>query len=772
VGNLPADATSFVGRRHEVSELKRLQSEHRLVTLTGPGGVGKTRLALRVADEVRRAFRDRVWFVGLAELREPGLLAEAVAEQLRVHQGAAEPALDTIIDRIAADPLLLVLDNCEHLVDACATLVSTLLKSCPELRIIATSRQSLGLVSECTYLVQPFQAPDPDQIGSLASVAHFDSVRLFLERATAVVPHFTVDSCNYRALARICHDLDGIPLAIELAVPKLRSLSLEQLAGRLSERQTLPGNGRRGLPPRHQTLEALIDWSYELCTEAERHAWASASAFSGTFDLEAIEYVAADDEVPRENVFGLVDALVDKSIFLLERTAAGTRYRMLDTTRRYGEEKLAAENRQEAVRRRHRDWFARLARSFGARWIGPEETAWYVRVHEDYPNLRLALDHCARTDGEAGVGMRMVVRLVDYWTLCGTLAEGRIWLNRFLADVPGASRERLSGLVLRAWFAVEERDPAAARACLAEARPLAEQVGTDEQVAYLVEVSGMAALIDADLDRAVELLGTAFERFRSAGILRGELFALGLYGLATGLNRDLARGRELLDMCIDEASRVGDVFWRSYALSARGCMDVCDGRFGSAERFCEEALRMALELSDKSAMALAVEVLAWVAEGRGRHDRAANLFGFASALWGEIGGSHVFYVALTDLHHDFLTRTQGALSDSDYEQAFKHGYGQSIADGIEFTLESTPPRPAPRRSRERSDAEEQPLTRREFEIAQLVAKGLTNRDIATRLVISQRTAEGHVENILTKLGYRSRTQIATWMAAQRESRAP
>jgi DNA-binding CsgD family transcriptional regulator len=364
------------------------------------------------------------------------------------------------------------------------------------------------------------------------------------------------------------------------------------------------------------------------------------------------------------------------------------------------------------------------------------------------------------------------VQLVDYWTLRGTLAEGRIWLNRLLDDVPPASRERLVGLVLRAWFAVEELDQAAARACLAEAMPLAEQVGTDEQVAYLVEVSGMAALIDADLNRTVELLGTAFERFRSAGILRGELFSLGLYGLATGLNSDLARGRELLDMCIDKAEHVGDVFWRSYALWARGCIDVCDGRFGSAERYCEEALRLALVLSDKSAMALAVEALAWVAEGRGRHARAARLFGFASALWGEIGGSHVFYVALTGLHDDFLARTQSALSDSDYEQTFKRGYGQSIAEGIDFVLETTPPRTGSRRSQDRSGAEEQPLTRREFQIARLVAEGLTNRDIATRLVISQRTAEGHVENILTKLGYRSRTQIATWMAAQQDSGTP
>ncbi|GAA0537007.1 ATP-binding protein [Saccharopolyspora thermophila] len=764
-----AEVTSFVGRRREISELKRLLSEHRLVTLTGPGGVGKTRLALRVADEVRRAFHGRMWVVDLAELREPGLLAEAVAEQLRVHQGSAEPAVDTIIDRIAAEPVLLVLDNCEHLVDACATLASTLVRTCPELRILATSRQSLGLTGERTYQLRPFPVPDPDRVSSPASVTHFDSARLFVDRATAVLPHFTVDSGNYRALARLCHDLDGIPLAIELTVPQLRALTLEQLADRLGERHALPGGSRRGLPPRHRTLEALIDWSYQLCSEAERHVWVSASAFSATFDLAAIEHVAADDAVPRKDVLGLVDALVDKSIFLPERTTTGTRYRMLDTTRRYGEEKLAAAGRQDTVRHRHRDWFAHLAASFGGRWIGPEEPAWHARVHQDYPNLRSALDHCAHADGEAGIGLRMVVQLVDYWTLRGTLAEGRVWLDRLLDRVPGQSRERLAGLVLRAWFAVEEHDRTTARACLAEAVPLAGRVGTDEQVAYLVEVSGMAALLESDLGRAVELLGAAFERFRRAGILRGELFALGLYGLAAGLNGDPARGRELLDMCIDEAVRVGDVFWRSYALWARGCIDVHDDRFDSAERFCKEALRTALVLSDRSAMALAVEALAWVAEGRGRHDRAARLFGSAGALWAEISGSHVFYTALTGWHHDFLARTRAALGDSAYERSFQDASRQSIADAIDFALETAPRSAAQQRSRDRSGAEDQALTRREFQIAQLVAAGLTNRDIATRLEISQRTAEAHVQNILTKLGFRSRAQIATWVAAREGS---
>ncbi|MFD0487053.1 ATP-binding protein [Saccharopolyspora spinosporotrichia] len=341
-GNLPAGTTSFVGRRHELTEVKRLLSVYRLVTLTGPGGVGKTRLSMRVAADVRRAFHDQAWFVDLGELREPNLVPQTVAEQLEIHEQSSRPVQDAVVERLGAGPTLLVLDSCEHLVDACAALVNTLIQVCPELRVVATSRQSLGLVGECTYTVPPFEVPDPEHAGSPNAVAHFDSVRLFVARAAAVLPSFEVDQSNYQALARICHDLDGIPLAIELTAVRLRSLSLEQIADRLTEQHRLLGEATRGLPPRQRTLRALIDWSYELCSAPERLVWARASVFSGSFDLDAVEHVASGDGVAEADVLGLVDALVDKSIFLRDSGQAVARYRMLDTTRAYGVEKLAA----------------------------------------------------------------------------------------------------------------------------------------------------------------------------------------------------------------------------------------------------------------------------------------------------------------------------------------------------------------------------------------------------------------------------------------------
>ena len=765
-GNLPADATSFVGRRHELGEVKRLLSTYRLTTLTGPGGVGKTRLALRAAADVRRAFHDQVRFVDLAGLWEPGLVPQAVAEQLEVHEQSSRPVLDTIVDHLRDVPVLLVLDNCEHLVDACASLVHALIQSCPNLRVLATSRQSLGLVGECTFAVPPFQVPDPAQIRSAASVTHYDSVRLFLDRADAVAPGFEVTDRNYRALARICHHLDGIPLAIELAVVRLRSLSLEQVAERLTERHRLLDSGTRGLPPRQRTLRALIDWSYELCSEPERRVWARASVFSGSFDLDAVEFVAAGGAVPLGDVLGLVDSLVDKSIFLREEAGDRVRYRMLDTTRAYGEEKLFAEGDRDTARRRHRDWFARLADDFAAQWIGPDEAHWIARLRREHHNIRVALDFCTREPGQAAIGLRTAIHLVDYWTLRGYLTEGRMWLDRLLPAVAQESRERLSGLVLNGWFALHQGDSETAKRCLAEAAELAGTVGNVEQTAYLAHVSGMSAMITADLGRASRLFDEAYRLFRDAGILRGELFALFMYGLTVGLHGQPDKGRALLDTCIDKTVRIGDIFWRSYALWARAAINIAYGDFGSAEESSKEALRLEQVLADMSAMAFTLETLAWVADCRGQHVRAATLFGIAGALWQSIGGSPELYSALTEQHHKHLARTREALRDSGYQRAFDQGFRYSLAEAVDFALE-VPQQP----SRAAPTDERSLLTRRELQIAELVAEGLTNRDIANRLVISQRTAEGHVENILTKLGFTSRTQIAAWVTAGRESAA-
>lgn len=457
-GTLPVDLTSFLGRQRERAEVRRLLTAGREVTLTGPGGVGKTRLAVRVAADVQRVFQGRVWFVGLAELREPDLLGLTVATALGLHDQSARAPTETISEHIGTEPALLVLDNCEHLVDECAEFIAAVLHACGELRVLATSRQSLGLLGEQAFPVAALPVPEPEQGSSPDSVAHYDSVRLFADRAAAVDPQFAITSDNCQAVARICHDLDGIPLAIELAAVRMRTLSLEQIMQGLSERFRLLGSrGVRGAPDRQRTLTALIDWSYELCTEQERTVWSRAAVFAGSFDLATAEHVISGSGVDRDDVLDTVAALVDKSI-LLRDNHDGTRYHLQQITREYGEQRLREAGDLDRVRRRHRDWYAGMADRFDAEWIGPHQVEWINRLRTEHPNLRVALDYCASQTSEAAAGLRMATALDDYWGIRGMHTELRHWLDRSLSATPRGAAERVSGLRMYGWFAMLQGD--------------------------------------------------------------------------------------------------------------------------------------------------------------------------------------------------------------------------------------------------------------------------------------------------------------------------
>ena len=766
-GNLPVDVTSFVGRRREITLTKRLLAESRVVTITGPGGVGKTRLALRVASNMRRSFRDKVWCVGLEDVLDPRLLTDAVIDQLGLGGPSSDDDINTVVEHLKNREMLLVLDNCEQIVDAVAELVDTVIRWCPGVRVLATSRQSLGVAGESTMALAPLQVPDIDNLPPPDAYEQYASVRLFVDRAKAAVPEFEVDEHNATSLMRLCYHLDGNPLAIELAAVRLRSLSPQQLEERLAERYDLLSEGRRGAPQRQQSLRALIDWSYELCSDQDKLAWARVSAFSGSFDLEAAEYVAGGSRLDRLDVLGAMHSLVDKSILIREEEGGQVRFRLLHALREYGQEKLAASGEQDEVRRRHLHWYERMIERFAREWIGPDQVAWVNRLTSEQANLRTALTSALAESPPGTTALRITRTMSIFWGVRGLAGEARYWMDQALAASTAPSADRVSALRSSAWFALLQGDKAAAQPMLEEAIALAPQYADPYEHAYLEQTRGMAAFFDGDLGLGAEHFQQALTGFQQNRARGGELFALFGLGLAHGLGGDHALGLELLEQCVKLSNDLGELFWRSHALWAMAHVEVSVGEVNRAEAVAKDALRLQRRLSNRLASAFTLDTLAWTAEMQGRHERAARLFGAAAAIWDVLRAAPAYYSTFEIGHNEHVERVREALGEQAYQEAFDRGYEMPPVAAHDFALETKKRGSTSRRD----NVHPMPLTRREREIAELVAQGRTNKEIAESLVIAQRTVEGHVQNILTKLDFSSRAQIAGWVAGQKQSGA-
>ncbi|GAB3274271.1 ATP-binding protein [Parasphingorhabdus pacifica] len=759
-GNLPADVTSFVGRRHEITRTKRLLAESRLVTLTGPGGVGKTRLALRVAQNLRRTFREKTWHVQLEELRDGSLVPEAVTEQLGINSPTSGDDLDAIVEHLKNRELLLVLDNCEHVVEEAALLVDTVLRACPGVRILATSRQSLGVAGESTLVVPPLPTPDPDHLPPPETYEQYSSVRLLVDRAKAAVPEFEVGPDDGAVLMRLCHHLDGNPMAIELAAVRLRSLSLRQLEDRLTERYELLTEGRRGAPARQQTLRALIDWSYDLCSDQDKVAWARVSVFSGSFDLAAAEHVASDGLSPVD-VLGAMHSLVDQSILFREEESGEVRFRLMHALRDYGQVKLAASGEQERVLRRHCEWYAQEAERFAAEWIGPDQVWWVNKLRRDQDNLRQALHIAAASHETATMALRMASHLAQYWGIRGLKNEARYWINQALEITPPSAPERASALRNGAWFALLQGEPEVSEPMLDEAESILQRLDAPIESAFLTQTRGMAAIFGNDLESATRLLWRSLVEFREHGSRQGELIALLGLGLAMGITGRYQEGLELLGEGDRLGEQLGELYWRSYALWGLGFVYLMQDETERADVVVKDALRLQQQLDHQLAIAFSLETLSWIAYRQHRYDRAARLFGAANAVWSAIRATPQYYSTMREIHNADMAGTRAALGDHTFAQAFEAGDQLPLATALDLALEVKPSRNA--RAKASSPTT---LTRREREIADLVAQGRTNKEIAESLVIAQRTVEGHVQHILTKLDFTSRTQIAGWVAAR------
>jgi predicted ATPase/class 3 adenylate cyclase len=600
--NLPQQTTSFIGRQRAIAEVQTLLSKTRLLTLTGSGGCGKTRLALQVAAERLDAHPDGVLFVELAPLTDPALLPQAVANMLGVKEEAGTPLAQTITNSLKPKRLLLLLDNCEHLLDACARLADTLLRNCPYLQLLATSREGLNIAGELTYRVPSLSLPRTPRQATVESLAQCEAARLFLDRAQFHQPAFVVTGQNAPALAQLCVHLDGIPLALELAAARVRSLSVEEINGKLDNRFRLLTGGSRTALPRQQTLRAAIDWSYELLTERERTVLNRLSVFAGGWTLEAAEVVCTDEgnlqrSEPIEDweLLDLLTSLTDKNLTLAEPQDGQTRYRLLETIQQYAGERLAERGEAEAVRRKHRDYFLALAQEGGPQVRGRNAVQWMARLEAEHDNLRAAIAWSLNAAEGAEGALRLTASLGGFWYQRGYVDEGRTWLARALAlPVPDLSMpERLDALDRAGWLAH----------CL------------------------------SDTTEASRLYEEMAARARERGNTRPLAAALNGLGLAAQWHRhDYAAARAYLQESLALNRTLPDGGRSSANLLNLGRTALWAGDYAAAQTYATEALQLYRRQGELEAEAVALACLAEVSHAQGDHAQAQPLYAQAERI--------------------------------------------------------------------------------------------------------------------------------------------
>ncbi|MFE0254919.1 ATP-binding protein [Streptomyces sp. NPDC059010] len=680
-GNLPLELSSFVGRSAELAELAEALRAARLVTVTGAGGVGKSRLAARAAT--RCAPPDGVWHVDLAPVRDPEFVDYAVVEALGLTDHTTRLPHETLLAHLAERELLLILDGFEHLVDAGAELVTGLLRRVPGLRVLAVGRRPLGVAGE--------------RLLALAPLDEDEAVELFVERA-AQRGVAVRDDTDVREL---CRRLDGIPLAVELAAGRLRMLSPGQLLERLDDRfRLLTGGGRDG-PARHRTLRTAVGWSHELCAPEERLLWARLSVFAGRFDLEAAEYVCGGQGLHSDDVLDVLSELLAQSVVAREETEAGVRYRMLDTIRDYGAEWLAAAGDAARLRRRHRDWYLGLTTWCELEWFSPRQDEVATRVETELPNLRCALEYCLSEPDEARLGQYLAGSLWFYWVGCGRLSEGRHWLEQAVTLDSGHEQSRLKALWVLGYVAILQGDTVPALGVLLECREEAERAGDPTAVAYAEHRTGCLALLSDDVERAETLLCSALARYQELGELNSNVL-MGQIELAMtrAFQGDLPDAVRLCEDVRRVCEDHGERWARSYALYVLAYAAWADGDLPGARALLTDCLTGAHSFRDLLGSVLAVELLALVTQAEGDPAEAAVLQGAAAGMWPSVG-LPLFGSACFNAPHELCeTAARERLGGERYEECVRQGAALGREAAVRRALgrpaADAPPPPPPR----------------------------------------------------------------------------
>jgi predicted ATPase len=670
---IPADLTAFIGRRSEVAGVRRLLSTSRLVTLTGMGGVGKTRLAFQVGARMCGTFPDGVRLVELANLTDPGLLVETVAAALGLRNQRARVTFDVVAEHLRTRNTLLVVDNCEHLAGECAKVVGSLLQAAPDLRVLATSRHVLGLTGEQTFPVPPLPVPAPESESGAEQLLRYHSVMLFEQRAAAVLPGFKVTQDNAAAVARLVRRLDGLPLALELAAGRVRTLTLQEILARLEDRFALLTGGSRTASPRQQTLSGLMEWSYELCSAREQALWARLSVFPDGFDLEAAEAVCTAPDLPEHAVVDVVHGLVEKSVLNRQEHDGRARYQALESVRAYGRQRLAASGELAHYRRRHRDHCLDLATRARAHWFGPGQVSWLARLRREHAGLRAALDFCLDTPGEAATGMALACLPRHYWLTHGTLGEGRHWLSRLLAADQECGPERTEALGAYAYLGLMQGDEAEVMPVIAEYRRAAERLGDASALAWAQHHLGLAATFRGEPASAARFFEDAVNRHRRVGDLAGAAECMFKLAIVVCLLGDTERGLALCRESRTISGEHGESWIRADSLFAESLIRWRSGDRAGADALARQALRLLRPLCDRWGIALCVEVVAWNAAADGDADRAACLLGVLRSLWEAIGGTLFAAPFMATSHQQCESEVRTALPERHVERAVPRG---------------------------------------------------------------------------------------------------
>jgi non-specific serine/threonine protein kinase len=680
--NLPVQLTSFVGRDKEIAKIKRLLTTTRLLTLTGVGGTGKTRLSLRVAADVVNQVPDGVWFVDLAPLSDPALVPQVVASSLGVREEPMRPIIATLTEYVCDKQVLLILDNCEHLIEACAHFTDGILHSAPNMKILATSREALGIGGEATYPVPTL--PVPPERASLAELSQFDAVRLFVERAAAAHAGFALTEANGPAVVQICQRLDGIPLALELAAVRVKVFSPEQIVVRLDDRFRLLRGGSRTALPRQQTLQALIDWSYSLLPENERILLRRLSVFAGGWSFNAAEAVCAGEGLEIVDVLDLLTHLIEKSLVMVESDDGELRYRMLETIRQYAREKLVESGEAERVRDAHLHFFSRLVDDAAPKLFSAERRPWLHRLTVELDNLRAALAYCQASPSNAELGLRLAGLSYWFWYF------GRLWTERsrsiesLLAQTstkpPTAARG--TALWCAGGLALIRGDFAGARVQLEKSIAILRELQDKRGLANALRQLGLAARDSNDNAVALSTLEEIVALFRELDDSWDLALSLVSLGRALVNLGGFAAALSLLEESLTISRSLGDTWAMGIAFSNLALAVLRQGDYGRAAALYQESLGLLWKSDEEFFTTRTLDELARLAFLQGDNEHAAHLFGFAEVLREQIGA--VIAPADQGAHDDAVAAVRGQMNEVSFHAAWAAGRAMSLAQALEY----------------------------------------------------------------------------------------